>query len=105
MVLPAAARAALTGTASPCVCAGLSHEKRRMAWLTFSPPGRPDQSVHFVDVATARAALMASHSSGEATATRLALVTMAAVGNCFLSRVPTEISVEPSDAGRIIRAW
>src|SRR6266436_1082919 len=105
MVLVAAARAALTMAASPWVCDGLSHEKRRRAWVTLSLPGRPDQSVHFVEAATARAALMASHSLGETTATRLDFVTMAAVGNCFLSRAPTEIKVEPSEAGRTMRAW
>src|SRR5262249_44489789 len=76
----------------------------RRACATLSLPGRPDQSVHFVVEATARAAAVASHSFGETTATRFALVTIPAVGNCFLSIAPTETSVEPCVAGRSIRA-
>src|SRR5947199_10416354 len=89
---------------SPCVWAGLPHGNLRRAGMTFSLPGRPDQSVHLVVAATARAALTASHSSGETTATRFALATISAVGNCFLSSVPPAINFEQRVAGRIMGA-
>src|SRR5689334_19215648 len=69
-----------------------------------SLPGSPAQSVHRVVSATACAAWVASHSSGDNTATRLPLLTTVAVGNCSLSSSPTEVNVDPNVGGRTIRA-
>ena len=67
-------------------------------------PGSPSQSVHFVEWASRDAAWIALYSSGSTTATRLPLTTICAFGNCFLSSVPTETSVEPSVGGCTTRA-
>src|SRR5262249_49507948 len=74
------------------------------AWVRLSLPGSPDQSVHFVSAATSCAALMASHSLADTTATRLPLQTTVAPGKSFLSTWPTAINVEPNVAGRTMRA-
>src|SRR6202166_1648288 len=65
----------------------------------FGLPGRPFQSVHFVEFATCCAARIASHSDGATTPTRLPLTTTCAFGYRVLSSSPTEISVEPSVLG------
>ena len=101
-VFAAPANAASVLAASPRL-AGLSPGVL-IAAVSLSLPGRPDHGVHFVWAATARAALTASHSLGETTATRLPLVTTSAVGNRWRSIAPAETSVEPSVAGRTIRA-
>src|SRR5690242_13603147 len=75
-----------------------------MAFVTFSLPGKPDQSVHFVLSATLCAACTASHSFGETTASKFPFRRTSVVGNCFLSAVPAETNVDPRVAGRIIRA-
>ena len=80
------------------------HEYSSSVLVRFSLPGSPAQFVHFVLVATARAASIASHSSGETTATKFPFFTTSAVGNCFLLISPVEISVEPRAAGLTIRA-
>src|SRR5580700_7097125 len=105
MVLGAFANAVVTSAAFPRVWSGAPHLCSRRAFVRFSLPGSPDHSVHFVLAATACAARIASHSFGETTATRLAFLTTFAVGNCFLSISPTETNVEPSVAGRTMRAW
>ena len=70
----------------------------------FPLPGSPVQSDHFVLPATEAAAPTASHSFGESTATRLPLTNTCAVGQAFLSSLPTSTSVEPYVFGRTIRA-
>src|SRR5439155_17925600 len=102
--LDAFANAAITSAAFPLLSDGAPHLNSRSAFVRFSLPGRPVHSVHFALAATERAAAIASHSSGETTATRLPFFTTSAVGNCFLSTSPTEINVEPNVAGRTIRA-
>src|SRR5271166_2866267 len=104
IVLLAPASAAFTSSTFPLLCDGAPHLCSRSSFVRFSLPVSPAQSVHFVLAATERAALIASHSLGETTATRLFFFTTSAVGNCFLSTSPTEINVEPSVAGRTIRA-
>src|ERR1700756_4512493 len=51
-------------------------------------PGRPFQSVHFVEFATCCAARIASHSVGATTPTRLPLTTTCPFGNFVLSNSP-----------------
>src|SRR5262245_27752410 len=75
-----------------------------MMLVMFSLPGRPAQALHFVVDATARAAAIASHSCGDTTATRLFFVTTSAFGYLLLSNVPADTSVEPTAAGRTVRA-
>src|SRR3981081_4398758 len=104
MVFAALARAAVTAAAVPLPSDGAPHFWARRAFVRFSLPGSPVQSVHLVVEARAPAALIASHSLGETTASRLPFLTTSAVGNFFLSSAPTEIKVEPSVAGRTMRA-
>src|ERR1700722_461113 len=104
MVFGAPAGAALTSAALPLLSVAAPHLCSRIAFVRLSLPGSPAQSVHFVPAATESAALIASHSLGETTATRLAFLTTSAVGNCFLSSAPTEIKVEPIVAGSTMRA-
>src|SRR3954469_5509029 len=103
MVLGALTSAAFASAAFPPL-AGAPHLYSRKVFVRFSLPGNPDQSVHFVPAATARAALPASHSLGETTATTSTFLTTSAAGNRFLSSAPTETNVEPSVAVRIMRA-
>src|SRR5712692_1800606 len=102
--LDALPRAAVTSAAFPLLSDGAPHSCARSAFVRSSLPGSPDHSVHLVPAATERAALIASHSFGETTARRLRVFTIWAVGNCVLSSAPTEIKVEPSVAGRTMRA-
>src|SRR5258705_664422 len=102
--LDALARAAVTSAAFPLLCDGAPHSCARSAFVRLSLPGSPDHSVHLVVAATERAALMASHSFGETTATRFFVFMISAVGHCVLSRPPTEIKFEPTMAGRTMRA-
>src|SRR5712664_2708215 len=104
MFFIAFASAVVTSAAFPRLSGGVFHLYARSVFVTFSLPDSQAQAVHFIPAATARAALMASHSLGETTATRLPFFTISAVGNCSLSTAPTEIRVEPSVAGRIMRA-
>src|SRR3954451_23078898 len=67
-------------------------------------PGNAFQSVHFDFPATAEDAWIASYSSSLRTATRFPLTTSCDFGNCFLSSVPAEISVDPSVGGFTTRA-
>src|SRR5579863_12639 len=65
----------------------------------FSLPGSPFHSVHLVAAATCCEALMASHSVGATTPTRLAFTTTCELGNLLLSIAPAEMSVEPNVFG------
>src|SRR5581483_8001392 len=51
------------------------------------------------------AALMASHSSEDTTATRLPRVMTLAPGNEAVSSLPTDCKVDPKVAGLTMRAW
>src|SRR5580692_10321982 len=105
MVLGAFSSAAVTSAAFPLLSSAGPHLWSRSALVRFSLPGSPDHAVHLVPDATERAALTASHSLGEATATRLPFLTISAVGNRFLSTAPTETRVDPRVAGRTIAAY
>jgi hypothetical protein len=104
MIFGALASAAVTSAALPLLSEGAPQLCARSVFVTFSLPGRPDQSLHFVPAATDCAALSASHSLGETTASRLPFLTTSAVGNFVLSTSPTEIKYEPIVAGRTMRA-
>src|SRR5690348_8246466 len=60
----------------------------------FALPGKPFHSVHFVALATWRTALIASHSVGATTPTRLPFTITCAFGKRVLSTSPAEISLE-----------
>src|ERR1700730_15597837 len=62
-------------------------------------PGRPFQSVHFVEFATCCAARIASHSVGATTPTRLPLTTTCAFGNRVLSNSPADTSLVRTASG------
>src|SRR6516225_3017532 len=104
MVLCALASAAFTSVAFPRLSAGAPHFWSRKNFVRFSLPGRPDHSLHLVLAATAWAALIASHSLGETTATRFFLRMTSAVGKRFLLTAPTDTRVETSVGGRTMRA-
>src|SRR5262249_3991636 len=70
-------RAAATAAEFPLVTVGAPHSCCRSTLVRFSLPGNPSQSVHLTCPAITSAALTASHSFGETTATRLPLRTSA----------------------------
>src|SRR6266700_7033301 len=96
--------AAIVEAAFPLLSPGFSHLYWRIAFPTFSLPGKPDHSDHFVVPATLSAACTASHSLGETAATRFPFWVTSAFGNCFLSIAPAAMSVDPRVADRTIRA-
>ena len=77
----------------------------RSAENVFPLPGRPAQSVHFVERCSSDAAWIATYSSGSTTATRFPFTTICVSGNCFLSSVPADTSFAPMAGGCTTRAW
>src|SRR5260221_1545005 len=104
MVLAAAFMASSAFATAAASARPVGVRSPRMTFDAPAWPGNPAHVVHFVPAVTARAALTASHSLGETTATKLPLTTTSAVGNFWRSIGPADTSVEPRVAGRTVRA-